>query len=315
MHQLLQEDIPLAPLTTMKVGGPAKRFADVTSEEELLEALHLARENDWPIFILSGGSNVIFSDDGFEGLVIKNNINFFEINGTKITAGAATDMSKLVDESIAAGLAGLEWAGGLPGTLGGAIRGNAGAFGSEIKNTVLAVKSIEIETGKNLERTGEDCKFAYRESIFKQKKEVIVSATLQLKQGNTEELRKAADDHIEYRKEKHPVELPCSGSFFKNTPLDKVPTSELPTFEQAIKTDPMPVVPTAYIIAQAGLSGLQIGQAQVSPKHTNYIVNLGSAKSSDIIELVDKVKEEVKNKFKIELELEPEIVPSHKPTE
>ena len=308
MHHLIQEDIPLAPFTTMKVGGPAKRFCDVTTEEELTEVLILAKDSNWPVFILSGGSNVIFSDDGFDGMVIKNEISFLEKEDTKVKSGAATEMSKLVDATIDAGLSGLEWAGGLPGTLGGAIRGNAGAFGGEIKDSVTEVRSVDVVSGKISVRNNKDCLFEYRGSYFKKTKEVIISAILQMKKGDKEELRKIADDHIAYRNEKHPMDLPNSGSIFKNTPLDKVPAKYLPVFENVIKKDPFPVVPTAAIIAEAGLAGFQVGQAQVSEKHTNYIVNLGSAKASEIIELINTIKERVKEKYDIELMVEPEIV-------
>ena len=167
MHHLIQEDIPLAPFTTMKVGGPAKRFCDVTTEEELTEVLILAKDSNWPVFILSGGSNVIFSDDGFDGMVIKNEISFLEKEDTKVKSGAATEMSKLVDATIDAGLSGLEWAGGLPGTLGGAIRGNAGAFGGEIKDSVTEVRSVDVVSGKISVRNNKDCLFEYRGSYFK----------------------------------------------------------------------------------------------------------------------------------------------------
>jgi len=305
----IEENVVLAPYTSFRVGGQARYFVAVTSTEELQEALTQAKAADWPVFILAAGSNVIVSSLGFDGLVIQVKIAGYSTEGNIITSGAAELMSTLVDASIGQGLAGLEWAGGLPGTFGGAIRGNAGAFGGEIKDSIATVTSVHQDSHEITTRHNNECQFGYRESIFKTKpNEIIISATVQLKSGDKEELRKIADDHISYRQTHHPLEYPNSGSIFKNTPVEKVPADILPQFKDVIKTDPFPVVPTAKIIADAGLSGTQIGQAQVSTKHTNYIVNLGGATGEDIVGLINKVKEVVQTKFGITLEVEPELL-------
>lgn len=305
----IQENIILAPFTTFKIGGPARYFVKVETVEELQEALVTAREKEWPIFVLAGGSNLIISSQGFAGLVIQIVIESHQIDGHKITAGAATMMSTLVDETVAAGLAGLEWAGGLPGTFGGAIRGNAGAFGGEMKDNIESVTTVNHHSGELTNWTNADCQFEYRGSVFKsQPHEVIIEATLALAPGDSHALRETADSRIQYRQEKHPLEYPNSGSIFKNTPVEKVPAEILPHFQDSIKTDPFPVVPTAKIIADAQLSGLQVGQVQVSTKHTNYIVNLGGGTGEEIVELIEKVRAAVREKFGIELEVEPELV-------
>lgn len=305
----IQENIILAPFTTFKIGGPARYFVKVETVEELQEALVTAREKEWPIFVLAGGSNLIISSQGFVGLVIQIVIESHQIDGHKISAGAATMMSTLVDETVAAGLAGLEWAGGLPGTFGGAIRGNAGAFGGEMKDNIESVTTVNHHSGALTNWTNADCQFEYRGSVFKsQPHEVIIEATLALKPGDSHALRQTADSRIQYRQEKHPLEYPNSGSIFKNTPVEKVPAEILPHFQDSIKTDPFPVVPTAKIIADAQLSGLQVGQVQVSTKHTNYIVNLGGGTGEEIVELIEKVRAAVREKFGIELEVEPELV-------
>lgn len=302
--------MPLAPLTNFKIGGPAKHFVSVKTEAEVLEALELARNNSWPVFILAGGTNLIVSDNGFDGLVIylKTENWKLKIDQQLLTASASALMAELVNQSIEAGLAGLEWAGGLPGSFGGAIRGNAGCFGAEMKDIITEVTSVNIETGDKVTRNHDDCQFEYRGSYYKYHPEIIISATVQLQPGDKTELRRIADEHIQYRQDRQPLEYPNAGSIFKNVPLERVPKEHLPLFADAIKDDPFPIMPTAKIIAVAGLKGMRVGDAQLSEKHSNYIVNLGQAKASDIVALIEKIKAEIKSQYQIDLEVEPEIV-------
>lgn len=303
----IQENMPLAPYTTFKLGGQARWFCLVKTIDELKSALAFAKEHRLEIFILAGGSNLIVSDDGFDGLVVKIEIDGYRFEGTKLIAGPSTEIETLVDQSTKRGLAGLEWAGGLPGTFGGAIRGNAGAFAGEIKDAIISVKSLTTD-GRIIDRDNGQCQFEYRGSLFKYADEIIIEGTMQLKPGRQEELEKVASDHRDYRRQRHPLELPNAGSIFKNTPVEKVPVEVLPQFKDVIKTDPFPVVPTAKIIADAGLAGERLGNMQVSTKHTNYMVNLGDGQASDLVELIKKVKRVVKEKFNIDLEVEPQLV-------
>lgn len=305
----ISNNVSLAPYTTFKVGGPARRFVAVKSLTELHEALVRARHQHWPIFVLAGGSNLIVANSGFPGLVVLVQFGGIKIIAQKIIAGAATPMKVLVDASIAKGLAGLEWAGGLPGSFGGAIRGNAGAFGGEIKDTIDRVTSVNRHTGSIKHWNQTDCQFEYRGSLFKrQPDEIIIIATLQLRPGEQRQLRQTADSHISYRQQKHPLEYPNAGSIFKNTPVKKIPAPILKQWQDVIKVDPFPVVPTAKIIADAGLKGLRVGDAQLSEKHTNYVVNLGAATGEDIVAVIKKIQTVVQEKFGIELEIEPELV-------
>jgi len=304
----IKEHQSLASLTTFRVGGPARYYVEVATLEQLQEALRWARHRYQKVFLLAGGSNVIVSSRGFPGLVINIQIDSHAVAGRVLTSGASTSMRVLVDSSITAGLAGLEWAGGLPGSFGGAIRGNAGCFGGEIKDVILSVTSVDIKTGDRVVRNNLECQFGYRDSLFKRIEEVIVSAQLQLKPRDESELRQIADEHIQYRQQRHPLELPNAGSIFKNTPVEKVPAKELKQFKDSIKTDPFPVVPTAKIIALAGLAQLRVGDAQISEKHTNYIVNRGNATGEQIVELIEKIRTAVREKFNIELEIESELV-------
>ena len=305
----IQENVPLSPLTTFKLGGPARHFCAVSSTTELLDALALASQNNWPFFVLAGGSNLIISDDGFDGLVVKLELGTWDLELDKrtLTAGASCSMKEIVDASIEAGLAGLEWAGGLPGSFGGAIYGNAGCYGGEIKDSVLAVKSL-THTGEEKTRDNKDCDFGYRDSIFKHVPEVIVFATLQLQPGNRTELRQIADDHIGHRASRHPLEHQNVGSIFKNIRVEDMPSEHLATFRDSIKDDPFPVVPTAKIIATAALQGRRVGNVQLSEKHSNFIVNLGGGTTADLLKLVEQIKSEIDQRYGIKLEVEPQLV-------
>lgn len=305
---IIKESVALAPLTSFKVGGMAKHLVQVATIEELLGALELAKKNTWPIFILAGGSNLIVSDRGFEGLVIAIGITGWQIEGDRLKSAPSTSMAQLVNASIEKGLAGLEWAGGLPGSFGGAVRGNAGCFGAEMKDIVTFVTSINIETGDKVTRNNVDCQFEYRGSYYKYHPEIIISATIQLRSGDKTELRRIADEHIQYRLARQPLEYPNAGSIFKNIPLEQVPKEYLPLFADAIKNDPFPIVPSAKIIAVAGLKGMRVGDAQLSEKHSNYIVNLGQASADDIVSLIKRIKDEIKTRYQINLEVEPQLV-------
>lgn len=304
----IEEGVLLKDYSTFRVGGPARYFVKVETIEALQAALATAREKSWPIFVLAGGSNIIFPDTGFDGLVMYVAIKGLSIEGTELTAGAAAMMSQLVDASVEHGLKGLEWAGGLPGTFGGAIRGNAGAFRGEIKDVISSVTSVQHHTGAIVTRTNADCRFGYRDSVFKHSHEVIVGATVQLSSADPAELRAIADSRIAFRQERHPLEYPNVGSIFKNTPVEKVPEHWRAHFQDFIKIDPFEIVPTGKIIQDAGLKGYQIGDAQVSEKHANYIVNLGHATATDIVSLIRHIQATVRRKFGIELETEPEIL-------
>jgi UDP-N-acetylmuramate dehydrogenase len=305
----IQENVPLSKYTTFKVGGPAKYFCRAKSIEDLFSACRFAKEKNCPIFALGAGSNVVVSSNGFDGLVVQIGLDSIELDGRVIRAGSGCQMSDLVERAAEAGLAGLEWAGGLPGTFGGAIRGNAGAFGGEIKDNLLSVTAFSTQTGEIKIFTNAECKFEYRGSYFKRNRNwVILQAELLLTVGDREKLRSIVNEHIEFRRIRHPLEYPNAGSMFKNVPVESIPPQTMKLFQEFIKVDPFPVVPAGKIIQDAGLKGYQIGGARVSEKHCNYIVNKGNASGEDIYQLTEKIKEQVAGKFGIKLETEPEFL-------
>lgn len=300
------EGVSLAEHSNYRIGGPARFFCEAANEEQIREAVTFAREQRAPLFVLGGGTNLLIDDAGFAGLVLKPAFTELVANGDAITVGAGVSVGDLLKFTIAHSLSGLEWAGGLPGTVGGAIRGNAGAFRGEIKDRIMSVESFDVETLATISRENAACKFGYRNSIFKEKngREIILRATLKLEKGDAQKIAAGIQDKINYRLERHPMEYPNIGSTFKNVDLKLVPQIWRAEVEKVIKVDPFPVVPTAYLISEAGLRGTQHGGAMVSQKHPNFIVNLGDAKAADVKFLIEVVKEKVFDKYGIRLEEE-----------
>ena len=241
--------------------------------------------------------------------MLKPDFNFIEVEDFYLTAGASVPMSKLVQAAVSRGLAGLEWAGGLPGTFGGAVYGNAGAFGGEIRDIVVEVMSLDTETMELKKRNNIECEFGYRASVFKKRgKEIILQATVKLEPGEKRILYESMMAKINYRKRRHPLEYPNIGSIFKNVPVGNLDKELADPHRLVVKTDPFPVIPAAYLIDKAGLRGVSFGGAMISPRHPNFIVNVLDAKAGDVLALIELIKEKVKEKFKIQLEEEVRII-------
>jgi len=306
----IQENVPLAEHSNYRIGGPARFFCEAANEEDVRSAVLFAREQGTPLFVMGGGTNLLIADEGFKGLVLKPALIQLGVDGQTMTVGAGMMVSDMLKFTIEHSLSGLEWAGGLPGTVGGAIRGNAGAFRGEIKDRIVSVESFDVETLQTIRRGNAECKFGYRASIFKEKngREIILRATLNLDKGDARKIAAGIQEKINYRLERHPMEYPNIGSTFKNVDLELVPKIWRDAFAKVIKVDPFPVVPTAFLISEAGLRGTQHGGAMVSPKHPNFIVNLGEATAADVKFLIATVKEKVYEKYAIRLEEEIQLV-------
>lgn len=274
----------LAPHTTFKIGGIADLFYEAKEEEEIVRAVKLARKLKIPYFILGGGSNLLISDEGFRGLVIKINNKKLEINNNgKIKVDAGVPLSKLVEEVKKKSLTGLEFAVGIPGTVGGAIWGNAGAFQQSIGELVSRLKILN-EEGRIKWLRLKDCQFSYRQSRFKSSKEVILEVELKLKKGKRKEIEKKMAENLTKRLSQ-PKE-PSAGCVFVN---------------------PKPLV-AGKLIQECGLKGKRVGDAQISSLHGNFIVNLGKARASEVIKLIKLIKEKVKEKFGVILQEEIQLV-------
>ena len=312
---MFNENISLKDISYYKIGGRAKYFFEAKNVEEIKQAIERARAFDERIFVLGSGTNILINDDGFDGLIIKPDLKIIEFGDNSVRAGAGVLMNNLVDLLVEENFSGFEWAAGLPGTVGGAVRGNAGAFGGEIKDMVSKVISLDILSSglKIIERSLSDCFFDYRSSIFKNQssgkfktKEIILEVVFNIKKGDLSEIREATERNINYRRDKHPLEYPSLGSSFKNILLSRI-NADI-KFAVPVKNDPFPVIPAAYLISECGLKGVSCGGAMISPKHPNFIVNILDATAKDVVNLIELAKNEVRKKFNLELEEEIEYL-------
>ena len=297
----LKKNVSLKNYTTFKIGGPAKYFFETKNKKDLIKAILVAKSKKLPFFILGGGSNLLVSDEGFRGLVIKILFSKSYFLNSQISAEAGTILAELLSATLNTGLTGLEWAAGIPGTVGGAIYGNAGAFKKSMKDITKTVTVLEIKNQKsNIKNLrNKDCKFCYRNSIFKQKKNLIIlSATLQLKKGNKLKIEKRIKEYLNYRKETQPLNFPSAGSVFKNP--KNFSAGELGEEDKSSSLS----FAAARLIEECGLKGKRIGNVKISEKHANFIVNLGGGKAKDVKKLINLAKKKVKEKFGITLEEE-----------
>lgn len=277
-----KSNVSLKEMTSFKIGGPARFLVSVSSEEELKKAVREAQKENLSIFVLGGGTNLLVSDQGFPGLVIKIAFDFLNWQGEKVMAGAGLPLSSLVEEARKRELAGLEWATGIPGTLGGAVRGNAGTKDESLSEVLKEIRVFNQKTLSFQNLSSADCSFSYRESIFKKRPELIIfSAVLELTRSSKEEIEKKMVHYREIRK-KQPRDFPSAGSVFKN------PSS----------------ASAGWLIEKTGLKGRKIGQAQVSSRHANFIINLGEARSNQVLELIKEIQTAVEEKFGLQLEKE-----------
>ncbi|PIS42473.1 MAG: UDP-N-acetylenolpyruvoylglucosamine reductase [Candidatus Kerfeldbacteria bacterium CG08_land_8_20_14_0_20_40_16] len=298
---------PLAPFTTYKIGGPADYYFKAENQADLKNAVLAARELNLPFFILARGSNVLISDSGFRGLIVHNKPRQCTVKGNSIVADSGINLSQLANFAKENSLSGIEFAAGIPGSLGGAIRGNAGAWGKEMKDLVKKVLIIS-EQGVFKESNQEQCEFKYRDSVFKHNSEIILSAELGLQKGNKDEIAKEIRRIVKEKKKKQEFKLPSAGCVFKN-PLVDYSISELiqkkidPEKRKADGT-----IPAGYLIEETGLKGKRIGDAMVSDIHANFIVNLGKATAENVIILIGIIKEKVRGQFGIQLQEEIQYV-------
>jgi len=301
----IKKDVPLKNYTTFKVGGPAKYFFIAKSREDLATATTMAKGLNLPIFILSGGSNILVSDKGFKGLVIKIEISGMEICGDKVSVGAGVALPKFASAVSKEGFAGFEWATGVPGTVGGAIYGNAQAFGTKISDSVESVEVFDMKTSTFKDLTKDHCGFSLKESIFKKNKNlIIVSAVFNSKKGEPSEINRNIRKFLKHRKDRHPIEFPSAGSVFVNPEIKIKNKKLLEKFPELEELNKLTAIPSGYFIEKCGLKGKKKGNAQISQKHANFIINLGGAKAKDIAFLMDLAQREVKRVFGVNLKTE-----------
>ena len=275
--------------TSFKIGGPAECLIKIESVDQIKEVYKIAKEFNIPLTVIGNGSNLLVSDRGIKGIVLKIEIKKLEFQEDKgkinIVVGSGEKLGIMAQKFLNQEIEGFEFAAGIPGTIGGAIRMNAGAHGKEMKDIVKTVTYIDRE-GNIKKINNSEAEFKYRNSIFSHKDYVIIETELELQKGNKEEISEKMQEYANFRKEKQPLEYPSAGSTFKRG-------------EDFI---------TAKLIDECGLKGYQIGDAQISEKHAGFIINKGNATAEDVMKLIEYTKEQIYNKFGKRIETEIEIL-------
>lgn len=290
----------------MKVGGPAKYFFIARSEKNLIKTIKWAGENKVRWYIMGEGSNLIPSDEGFDGLVIKNKIESFKKTGNKIYAGAGNDLCEFIFKVNELGLAGIEKMAGIPGTVGGAIYGCAGAYGQEIKDCLTGARIYDGKAVKWISKN--QCRFNYRESIFKIKKNwIILEAEFKFKSGDQKNLTGKSKEIIRTRAGKYQPDILCPGSFFKNILVKNIrPLALRQKVIEKIGKDKIMFgkIPAGYVLDAIGAKGMKCRGVAVAKHHGNLIYNSGKGKTSEVLKLSKMLKSKVKKKFGLKLEEE-----------
>lgn len=299
------ENAPLAAYTRFGIGGPAAVLCDTASEAAFVAGLQLVERLALPHIVIGGGTNLIVSDAGFDGIVLRYTGAKIERRGPLLRVESGAVLQNVVDHSIDLGLKGLQTMTGIPGYLGGAVYGNAGAYGRSIQELIEAVSFTDgsrISTFTNVE-----CQFQYRESIFKDRKDwIILSATLRFEEGDRAELSKAAGEIRTIRDAKYPPTMRCAGSIFKNLLWAELPPAvrdELPP-----KVVREGKVPSAWFLEQIGAKGTRRGDIQVATYHANLIYNDGAGTAADLVAVIQELKRRVLDRFGFELEEEVQYV-------
>lgn len=301
----LSENVPLSQYTRFGIGGPADVLVDAASEDAFAAAWAALRAAGTPVAVIGGGSNLIVSDAGFRGAVLRFTGDRISIADGCVTADAGAVLQRLVDSTNAAGLRGLETMTGIPGWVGGAVYGNAGAYGRSLHEIVESVRFFDGERIVDLSNAG--CEFQYRESVFKRRKRwVIFSATFRLAAAPAAELQRTSEDIRAVRDAKYPPSMKCAGSIFKNCFFASLPEAARAAVPPALVRDGK--VPSAFFLEQAGAKGLRRGDIQVAAYHANLIYNDGAGAASDLRAVIAELKSRVAEQFGLELEEEVQYV-------
>jgi UDP-N-acetylmuramate dehydrogenase len=301
------EGAPLSRYTRFGIGGAADLLADALSEDALLAAFRWIAEHKLPHAVIGGGTNLIADDSGFAGIVLRYAASSIQMNGSMAHVKAGTILQDVVDDTVAQGLQGLETMTGIPGWVGGAIYGNAGAYGHSISEIMRTVRFLDGDRVREIDNAA--CEFRYRESVFKRHKDwIILSATFGLHPADPAGLRATADGILKIRNQKYPPAMRCAGSIFKNLLLAELPEAlrkEVPA--QVIREGK---VPSAYFLELAGAKGMSNGPIRVADYHANLIYNEGSGTARALRQIIGELKSRVCDRFGILLEEEVQYVSS-----
>jgi UDP-N-acetylmuramate dehydrogenase len=292
---------PLALHTRFGIGGPADLYVEAARLEAFLDALRVARAGGLDYAVIGAGTNLVVADEGFRGLVLRFTGCKIEARGPRLIAESGAELQSLVDHANGLGLAGLETLAGMPGSVGGAVYGNAGAYGRSISEVVSEVYVFDGDMVRGLHRA--ECQFAYRESIFKRRKDwVILTAELTLEPSDSSALQRRSEEILALRLRKYPPEMKCAGSVFKNLLWRDLP----PGLRDAVPAEVVREgkVPAAWFLEQAGCKGLSQGGLRVADYHANLVYNAGAGTARDLCALIAEMKRRVRARFGLDLEEE-----------
>lgn len=295
----------MSKITTLQIGGPAKKFVSVKTQKDLIEAIQYAKQHNWEYLIIGGGSNLLVNDAGVDCLVIKNEITGITSQSRTLRVASGTLLQDFVNYTIEHGLSGSQKLTGIPGTIGGAVYGNAGAYGQTISDHITSI--VILSESKNLiTLTKDKSGFGYRDSAFKQRKNIILEVSLQLKKGDSKNLQRKAEEVLQKRLIKYPVGIKCPGSFFKNIVaitlpkdiLDKIPSEKIIYGK----------LPAGTLLEMVGAKGEGENGIKIADYHANLFVNKGNGTAKDFYALAKKYAIKVKEKFGITLEPEVQLI-------
>lgn len=297
----------MSRFTRFGIGGPADLYAETGDVEAFTAAVDVARASGLATMVIGGGTNLIVSDAGFRGVVLRYRGDALQTNGNCVTAGAGAVLQDLVEFTVDRGLKGLETLAGIPGSVGAAVYGNAGAYGHSISERVVSVRFYDGRRARTF--TAAECEFRYRESIFKRRKDwIIFSAELALEASDAVALRRTAGDILKVRNEKFPVTMKCAGSVFKNLIVKELPTELAAGLPSSVVREGK--APAAWFLEQVGAKGVRRGDIRVAEYHANLIYNAGAGTAADLKALIQDLKARVRSRFGIELEEEVQYVGS-----
>ena len=308
----VMEREPMAKHTSFRIGGPARLYVIASSSEALIQAVQAAEEANVPWYVFGGGSNLLVADEGFEGVMIQAANRGLEIREGRILLESGVVTIFAARKIVEAGFEGFEWASGVPGTIGGAIYGDAGCFGGEMRDAVVSVDAYRLRDKTRLTLSKEDCRFGYRESLFKHEPHIILGCVLQLKKAADPAVtRLKFEEVMKMRVQKQPLDQSSCGCIFKNYEFKE--ESELTVLRRQIKEIPEGmlknhVLAAGWLIDQVGMRGMAIGNIAISEKHGNFLVNKGQARAQDVVQLISLVKMKVRDELGIELQEEAQFV-------
>ncbi len=301
----VRRDVPLSVYTRFGIGGPADIFVEASSADVFVQALRIARTSGLDTVVIGGGTNLIVSDEGFRGVVLKLSNCALARDGRAVHAESGATLQALVDFTVGFGLRGLETMTGIPGSVGAAVYGNAGAYGHSIAERISGVRFFDGEAIREIDNAA--CEFHYRESVFKQHKEwIIFSAELNMDEADATLLRETADKILAIRNKKYPPAMKCAGSIFKNLLLADLPARIVENLPPGVIVEGK--VPSAWFLEQVGAKGMQKGDIHVADYHANLIYNAGHGAAGDLVSLIAELKRRVEQRWGFPLEEEVQYV-------